>query len=90
MDYIVILSANTARVYVGEKRGLSVLGDYCLSLSVFLFLYVFHRLQGGRYTGSVDLDHSCVSSGRDSTARSPTAHCGKVHSHDHCKPSYTY
>ena len=61
-----------------------------MSLSVFIFLYVFHRLQGGRHTGSVSLDHSCVNSGRDSTARSPTAHCGQVHSHDHCKPSYTY
>ena len=61
-----------------------------MSLSVFIFLYVFDRLQGGRHTGSVGLDHSCVNSGRDSTARSPTAHCGQVHSHDHCKPSYTY
>ena len=62
-----------------------------MSLFVFLFLYVFHRLQGGRHTGSVGLDHSCVNSGRDSTARSPTPHCGQVHSHDHCKPLiYTY
>ena len=57
-----------------------------MSLFVFLFLYAFHRLQGGRHTGSVGLDHSCVNSGRDSTARSPTAHCGQVHPHGH---SYT-
>ena len=48
---------------------------------------LFHRLQGVGYTGSVGLDHSCVNSGRDSTARSPTPHCGQVHTHGHRKPS---